>query len=292
MNYAIALNANFPSDTVANPPTWTGQVRLFAGATAPSGYASADGQLVPVNNNLALFQQLGTTYGGNGASTFALPDLRGRAVIHKGSADGVNTHALGDKTGSETVALNDSQLPAHTHSMAAPAIATLSDGGGQPFSNMEPSIALNYIICIQGNFPSANSGANEPFLGELALFAGSVAPRNWAFADGQTVPVSQYTDLFAILGTTYGGNGANFFQLPNLQGRTIVGAGQGPGLADRIRGQSYGEENTALTVSQLPPHAHTYATFDGDYNANGFVDGADFLNWQRGFGVAFPATHS
>jgi microcystin-dependent protein len=292
MNYAVALNANAPSSAFDNPPTWTGQVRLFAGAFTPNGYAPAEGQLLSANSAVLLFQQLGFTYGGDGSTTFALPDLRGRTVIHQGSADGVNMHALGAMVGAEATTLSASQLPAHTHSLPAPAPAgaTLAAGDGQPFDNMQPSLALNYIICIDGNV-AGTGGAEEPFIGEIALIAGNTAPKHWDFANGQLLPIASNGVLFSILGDAYGGNGTSTFALPDLRGRAIVGAGLGPNLTDRVLGQSYGEENTEISIDQLPPHYHNYPAFNGDYTDNGFVDGADLLNWQRGFPTPYPATH-
>jgi microcystin-dependent protein len=290
LNYAIALNGNFPSEGVAQSPTWFGQVRMFAGETPAIGYASADGQLLPIAQNTSLFALLGTRYGGNGQTTFALPDLRSRASIHAGSADGVTNHALASTAGSETVTLAANQLATHAHSVLPPANMTDPAGDGQPFNNLQPSLALNYVICTQGNFPTPGLGATEPFLGQVALFAGDFAPRNWAFANGQTLPIAQNTSLFALLGTAYGGNGQTTFALPDLQGRVIVGAGQGAGLTERSVGDEIGAVNTALTANQLPLHTHPYAGFDADFDGNLKVDGADMLKWQRGLGGS-PAPH-
>ena len=87
----------------------------------------------------------------------------------------------------------------------------------------------------------------EPFLGEVIMFGGNFAPRNWAFCEGQLLLISQYSALFSILGTTYGGDGQTTFGLPDLRGRVPVGAGQGPGLTNRPLGQRSGQETVALT---------------------------------------------
>jgi len=100
---------------------------------------------------------------------------------------------------------------------------------------------------------------SDPFLAEIRLFAGNFAPKGWAFCAGQVLPISQNTALFALLGTTYGGNGQTTFCLPDLRGRTPIGAGQGPGLQDYSLGQQAGLEVTTLLVTQLPPHTHTYS---------------------------------
>ena len=97
---------------------------------------------------------------------------------------------------------------------------------------------------------------SEPFLGQITLFAGTFAPRGWAFCAGQLLAIAQNTALFSILGVTYGGNGQTTFGLPDLRGRVPVGPGQGPGLSNIVPGQTGGSEMTHLTVDQLPPHFH------------------------------------
>ncbi len=163
------------------------QIMLFGGNFAPRGWAFCDGQLLPISSYSALFSILGTTYGGDGRTTFALPDLRGRAPIHAGSGPGLTPRQIGQRFGQEDVALNVAQMPAHGHSMNVanvaadndrpsgdflartpayvagapiPALATLADGtigqngGGLPHNNMQPSLVINYIIALEGIFPS------------------------------------------------------------------------------------------------------------------------------------------
>ena len=108
-------------------------------------------------------------------------------------------------------------------------------------SNMQPYQAINYIIALQGIFPSRNS--IDPFIGEIIMFAGNFAPRGWALCDGQLLPISSNTALFSILGTTYGGDGRTTFGLPDLRGRAPVHAGNGPGLSPRQLGAKGGSEN-------------------------------------------------
>src|SRR5262249_37793127 len=117
------------------------------------------------------------------------------------------------------------------------------------------SLGLNYIIALNGIFPSRDSGSwpdGDPLLGEIEAFAGNFAPKGWALANGQLLSIQQNAALFSILGTTYGGNGVTTFALPDLRGRTIVGAGNGFTL-----GEQFGEQNTTLTVAQLAPHDHS-----------------------------------
>lgn len=174
-----------------------GLLTLFAGNFAPQGWAFCDGQLLPISENSALFTLLGTTYGGDGQDTFALPDLRGRVLIHAGQGSGLSFYQIGQSGGAENVTLNSSQIPAHNHSLiakntqgtsadpsnrmiskdltevalnnsleansfgsdtpAAMATGAISNsGGGQPHSNLMPSLALNYIIALEGIYPQRN----------------------------------------------------------------------------------------------------------------------------------------
>jgi microcystin-dependent protein len=170
-----------------------GEIRMFAGNFAPRGWALCDGQLLPIAQNQALFSILGTTYGGNGITTFALPDLRGRVPLHAGTGPGLSSKTLGQSGGTETVTLTTAQMPAHTHSAQINADSTVaatdnpanalparnaastpqygtSDnttlsgnaliispaGGGQAHPNMQPYTTVNYIIALTGVYPSRN----------------------------------------------------------------------------------------------------------------------------------------
>jgi microcystin-dependent protein len=157
---------------------------MFAGNFAPQGWAFCDGQLIAISENDVLFALIGTTYGGDGQSTFALPDLRGRIPVHTGAG-----HVFGEAAGSETVALAPTQIPAHSHSLqasgnvvsagAGPTAAmgssttaffygdgsdslTMSPaaigntGGNLPHNNMAPFLGINFIISLFGVFPSQN----------------------------------------------------------------------------------------------------------------------------------------
>lgn len=155
---------------------------------APRGWAFCDGQILPINQNQSLYSLLGTTYGGDGRTTFALPDLRGRTPTHVGAADGGSQHSLGTRSGEETHTLSTGEMPTHQHtamvsSDAATApvpegnalSASLNElyvdaaslvslqagtvgnvGGGQAHNNMQPYLVLNFCIALQGLFPSRN----------------------------------------------------------------------------------------------------------------------------------------
>jgi microcystin-dependent protein len=161
---------------------YVGEIRIFAGNFAPAGWMFCEGQLLPISENETLFQLIGTTYGGDGQSTFALPDLRGRIPLHQGSG-----FTLAETGGVEEVTLTAQQLPAHTHPMVAstnnaataaaagnvlaqtptytPYIAINPNsplnaasvgpvGGSQPHTNFQPYLCINYIISLFGIFPS------------------------------------------------------------------------------------------------------------------------------------------
>ena len=163
------------------------EIRIFGFNFAPSGWAFCDGQLLPISQNTALFSLLGTTYGGNGASTFALPDLQGRAPMQPGQGPGLSLHDLGEAGGSETVTLLESEMPSHAHTLRAAtqdnadvnlvsasssfagstggtlyqdsantslAFEALAPAGGDaPHNNMMPYLTLNFCIALQGVFP-------------------------------------------------------------------------------------------------------------------------------------------
>jgi len=126
------------------------------------------------------------------------------------------------------------------------------------------------------------------FIGEVRIFAGNFAPRNWAFCQGQLLAISQNTALFSILGTIYGGDGRTTFALPDLRGRTAIGQGTGPGLTPRREGQRFGSESNVLNILQLPSHSHTTSAnivaAPGD-GATGIADGNSLAHQARGNSV-------
>lgn len=180
---------------------YIGIIKIFAGSYAPRGWAFCNGQLLAIQTNPALFSILGTTYGGNGSTTFALPDLRSRVPVHAGQGNGLSNYTLGEQRGSENTTLLVTNMPAHTHpvtasmavnnasadlkeattgaSIASPGIQVSRNfegtlgfntqtpnvqvsglsvnvgvaGGSQPVSIVQPSLGINYIICLEGPFP-------------------------------------------------------------------------------------------------------------------------------------------
>ena len=169
---------------------YVGEIRIFAGNFAPSGWMLCQGQLLPISENEVLFQLIGTTYGGDGQSTFALPNLASRVPVHQGTGPGLSPYVMGQVGGQDQVTLTQQQTPVHTHPVLATAggqvnspqnayFATLTSnqtgaaaystdppnttlvatsvsvtGGSQPHDNIQPSLALNFIISLFGVFPS------------------------------------------------------------------------------------------------------------------------------------------
>lgn len=166
------------------------EIRIFPFNFAPKGWAFCDGQILPLSQNTALFSLLGTTYGGDGKSNFALPNMQGNAPMHPGQGPGLSLHDLGETGGSETVTLLESEIPSHSHSLMAsstastkpnpignanarissgatpyvaanpapPIVAFASQalapaGGDQPHNNMQPYLTLNFCIALQGVYP-------------------------------------------------------------------------------------------------------------------------------------------
>lgn len=129
-----------------------------------------------------------------------------------------------------------------------------------------------------------------PFLGMLALFGFNFQPRGWAYCAGQLISIAQNSALFALLGTTFGGDGVNTFALPNLQSRVPVGMGQGPGLSPYVIGQMSGTENVTLLSTQIPQHSH-FMTASGDGPTQATAQGAS-LGSQGRTGGTMPAIYA
>ena len=164
---------------------FVGQLKLFGGSFGPEGWATCDGQLLPISEYETLFQLIGTTFGGDGQQTFALPNLAGRISIHQGRDPSGNTYTLGEMGGVPSVTLSGNQIPVHNHALLATtnngtinnpgnaflaggqaiyegsapnqamnASALIPQGGSQPHENMQPFLALTWIISLFGIFPS------------------------------------------------------------------------------------------------------------------------------------------
>jgi microcystin-dependent protein len=189
---AAAALCGAPSTALAQSEPFLGQIMCAGFNFAPKGWAALNGQLLSISQNQALFALLGTQFGGNGQTTFALPDMQGRVMLHPGISPSGTTRVHGETGGSETVSLTAAQMPAHTHGFALPAstgqatgsapgaavlattkgntkiyapgpgdtalasASTATAGGGNPVPVMQPFVAINCFIALQGIFPSPN----------------------------------------------------------------------------------------------------------------------------------------
>ena len=258
LNYAVATDGTFPTGPITADP-FIGEIRAFASPGLPLNWDPADGQLVSIAGNTALFSLYGTTFGGDGVTTFGLPDLRSRDAIHEGTGPGLTPRSLGQQLGTEEHTLSPSQIPVHDHTLPPSADLTGLTGGSQSHTNMQPSLVLNYMIALQGAFPSGPGGGTaEPYIGQIKIFGGTFTPAGWAPLDGQLLPISQNTALFSLLGTIYGGDGRTTFGLPDLRGRVAIGMGFGSDLFPGSIGAKFGDEDALLPVSRMPSHSHTY----------------------------------
>ena len=299
---AVLLLALSSPQVRAQDEPFVGEVRMFAGNFAPSGWMLCEGQLLAISDYSVLFNLIGTIYGGDGQSTFALPDLRSRVPLGDGAGPGLSTYSIGQAGGVETVTLTAGQLPVHTHPFSADLLTGSTAnpagrlyakypgsvpvysaggqfqmnagvvspaGGGQPHGNLQPYLAINYIISLWGIYPSppeippagqvkggrtaTGTLSVEPFLGQILLVAFNYAPKNWANCYGQLLPINQNQALFSLLGTTYGGNGQTTFALPDLRGRVPLHADE----STIYLGTQSGEETHTLTASEMPAHTHS-----------------------------------
>ena len=227
----------------------------------PKGWALCNGQLLPINQNQALFSLLGTTYGGDGRVNFALPEpARAASPIHMGSG-----HTLGERGGEQAHTLSIAEIPTHTHVLNASTHRRATRRSPWPPANFLARTVNNIygppdnLTRLDRRAPSRTSAAArrtstcsrswrstsaspcrafsrrrpkgertmaQPYVGEIRMFAGNFAPAGWMFCEGQLLPISENETLFNLIGTTYGGDGQSTFALPDLRGRDADPPGQ------------------------------------------------------------------
>ena len=277
MTWLIATGGFYPG---SGATVQVGTLRAFAGDYIPVGWRPADGEIVSASDAPFLAGVLGNRFGGDGVTTIGLPDLRGRTIVGAGSGAGLSPVGLGEAFGSDApTILTLGNLPAHDHDL--PVGTTGSVGGADtPFDNRQPSLGLNYIIDVSdGAFPQRDVGFDPEtnYLGEVVAYAGTVAPRGWAFADGSLISVYANIGLFSILGTHYGGDGVQTFALPDLRGRAIIGDSGVYGMGLQA-GTKLGAETIRLTADNLPGHFH-------DYTVGDVPEPSSWALFVAGFGV-------
>ncbi|MEM7536286.1 MAG: tail fiber protein [Chloroflexota bacterium] len=206
-----------------------GEVTLFAGTYVPLNWVACEGQLLPIKGELeALFSLIGTTYGGDGRTNFAVPDLRGRVPVGVGGGSALPKVTLGEQTGNNKV---------------------VAANGQQPSSTTQPVQGLIWIICINGRYPAADDVNKDSYMGGIKLFAGNylVDEKEIHYCEGQLLPIERHMQLFLLIGSVYGGHERGRFALPDLRGRVPTGHGQGRGLPDIKIGQKTGGVKAART---------------------------------------------
>lgn len=180
----LATSLTFASPTAnAGPDEYIGEIFMTGANFCPRGTAKADGQLLPIPQYTALFSLYGTIYGGDGRSTFALPDLRGRVPVHNGQGPGLNDRRIGQRGGAESATLTEGNLPAHSHAITVPEASPSNPGGGaargqgqgtstqsgsmtdqvtgvtggnQPVSTLDPYLSVQFCVVLEGIYPSRN----------------------------------------------------------------------------------------------------------------------------------------
>lgn len=193
MTYMIAAEAG------AGPPgtyPMIGAIGLFAAIFVPAGWLAADGSPFAISQNVALFETIGSAFGGNNEVFFELPDLKGRAVMGAGAGPGLAPVAVGQVVDNSA-------------------------------SNLVPGLGINYVINTGGTAPPPSGNGGFPqemaMLGEVIAYAGQTVPAGWALCDGALLAVQANQPLFELIGTTYGGDGRESFALPDLRGRMLTG---------------------------------------------------------------------
>ncbi|MFN7934458.1 MAG: tail fiber protein [Bryobacteraceae bacterium] len=265
---------------------YVGAIMCVAFERIPDGWILCDGSLHLPAQYSALYAVIGNRYGGTPNFNFAVPDIRSRILRGPDKQTPIAT-----REGVETVTLTPGQSAPHTHKVqanSAPAnTPTISknllsagasrgiaayappgttvnldapsispEGGADAHSNLQPYLPINFLIAHSGIFPDQPLPDSDPYTGEIRIYPWGLIPSNWAPCNGQSLSVAGNPSLFSLIGNTYGGDGVNNFNLPDLRGRTPLGAGQGPNLSSYPIGQPGGDEAVSLTTTQMPQHSH------------------------------------
>src|SRR5262245_14582414 len=242
LTQSLEIDGFFPPHNAPAGGAFMGEIFTYAFDFSPLGATlPANGDLQSIGQNQAVFSLLGTTYGGDGKTTFALPDLRGVTKISTGQGPGLGPEQLGVPDGASSVTLTLPELPPDL------------GGASQPFDNYQPSLPVTYMICVSGVFPSQGGGTpSRDMLGQVMPFAGNFVPTDYLPADGRLLQIAdqQTQALFALIGTTYGGDGMTTFALPDLRGRTIIGASSAP--LGPILGETIGSPTVRLANPPAP----------------------------------------
>lgn len=230
LQYLIQVNGLFPTQDSQITTGTLGAIYPFAGNQVPIGFMRCEGQTLPISQYQGLFSILGTTYGGDGTATFALPNLVGILPIVAG-----DQYQLGEPIGDSQTSLQPWNVP------NAPKATT----GTTPVTTLQPSLAVNAIINVQGEWGDLTEQGS--MLGQVTLYAGEYVPEGWFRCEGQLLSVDEYSTLFQLIGTQFGGDGVVSFALPDLRNRTIIGSGN-----ELAIGTQLGQVINAVSINNLP----------------------------------------
>lgn len=232
MQYLINLGGVYPSSQAEAPSLATlGTIYPFAGSVVPAGFVPCVGQLLPINQFEELFVVIGNRFGGDGVTNFQLPDFSNAIPVGAGGS-----FALGEVFGtSATVLLND-MVPASPGATA----------GAVPVSTYQPSLAINFAICTDGLYETLSTGGVS-VAGQVVMFAGSSLPEGWLLCEGQQLRISDFQELYGLLGTQFGGDGQTYFALPDLRDRAVIGSGP-----QYTIGETLGQAANYITTWNLP----------------------------------------
>jgi microcystin-dependent protein len=236
LNETLAINGEFPSQDGGLIGMSLAMFHTYAFNFGMTGAPVANGQIINIAQNTALFSLIGFTYGGNGQTTFALPNLAANVAIGDGQGPGLGPVDLGQQLGAATTTLTPAQLPSSLGGLSS----TTDEG--------EPALGVNYLIRVEGIFPSNGGGGSSlGYIGSVVESASNLIPGGYMQCNGQLLDIATNDALFALIGTTYGGDGQTTFALPDLRGRTVVGTGGSHQLGDL-----FGQSGVTITDANLP----------------------------------------
>lgn len=252
---SIAVNFELPQGGVGASETGFVHGMLRTVLRVNPAPQLADGRTISAASSPDLASLLGTTFGGTVPNP-KVPNVAGRAIVGAGAGPGLTAWSRGTVRGTADIALTEANVPRHSHPLSPTGFTTPTGNAvPAPFNNVQPSIGLTYIIRTSGLHPAANAGA-AAYLGTVVPYVGATAPAGWAFCDGAELPLAGNQVLWSVIGNNFGGNAGSTFKLPDLRGRTIVGAGERPGSSGATVGTYFGSETGNLSLATMPTHTH------------------------------------